>query len=147
VVHPLSICQHFQFKGITHEGFYIYRYQLRNPIIMHWSVKWYKEHENIMVCVPGLVGLLMDRWCIQILWIHAHLSTTFNLTLNCSLILTHASRSDQYCRAYPVKFGQIGIWTVHQPGSWTWFHKFNSTVSKLLFMNWGVHEQWPNCCS
>ena len=34
------------------------------------------------------------------LWIHTHLSTTFNLTLNCSLILTHARRSDQYCSAY-----------------------------------------------
>ena len=35
------------------------------------------------------------------LWIHIHLSTIFNLTLNCSLILTHARRSDQYCRVQP----------------------------------------------
>jgi len=28
------------------------------------------------------------------LWIHIHLSTTFHLTLNCSLILKHARRSD-----------------------------------------------------
>ena len=35
------------------------------------------------------------------MWIHTHLSTTFNLTLNCSLIFTHTRRSDQYCRAYP----------------------------------------------
>jgi len=40
---------------------------------------------------------------VYIYWhlIHTHLSTTFNITLNCSLILTHARKNNQYCRAKP----------------------------------------------
>jgi len=32
---------------------------------------------------------------------HSQLSTTFNLTVNKPIILTHARRRDKYCRAYP----------------------------------------------
>jgi len=52
------------FKDITHGGFYIY---INFIIIMHWAVKWHKEHEDLTIGVPGLSGLLMDRQCIQIL--------------------------------------------------------------------------------
>ena len=41
------------FKGITHGRFYIY---INLGTIMHWANKWHKEHEDLMVCVPGLVG-------------------------------------------------------------------------------------------
>jgi len=48
-------------------GLYLYLYLLRNSIIMHRALKWHKEHEDLTISVPGLSGLLMDRWCIQIL--------------------------------------------------------------------------------
>jgi len=35
--------------------------------ITHGAVKWHKEHEDLTISVPGLLGLLMDTWCIQIL--------------------------------------------------------------------------------
>jgi len=31
-----------------------------------------KEHGDHTVLVPGLSGLLMDRWCIQILIVNGH---------------------------------------------------------------------------
>ena len=34
------------------------------------------------------------------LWIHTHLSTTINITVNGSFILTHVRGSDQYSRAF-----------------------------------------------
>ena len=38
----------------------LYLYLLRNPIIMHWAVKWHKEHEDLTISVPGLSGQLID---------------------------------------------------------------------------------------
>jgi len=31
------------------------------------------EHEDLAISVPGLSGLLMDRWCIQILIVNTQL--------------------------------------------------------------------------
>jgi len=45
------------FKAITHGEFFIY---IKLGIIMHWVVKWHKEHEDLTVLVLGLLGLLMD---------------------------------------------------------------------------------------
>ena len=54
--------------GITHGGFYIYI----KSYIYALSLKWHKEHEDLTISVPGLSGLLMDRWCIQILIVNTN---------------------------------------------------------------------------
>jgi len=53
---------------------FLYLYLLRNLIIMHWAVKWHKEHEDLTISVPGLSGLLMDRVCILILIVNTQFS-------------------------------------------------------------------------
>ena len=56
------------------------------------SISWY-------LCLDTQAFWWIDDVYRYWLSLHTHLSTTFNLTLNCPLILTHARRSDQYCRA------------------------------------------------
>ena len=53
---------------------------------LYWKATWWIDYVHVY-----------RYW----LWIHTHLSTTliYRVTLNCLLILTHARRGDQYCRA------------------------------------------------
>ena len=60
-----SLTKHSPFKDITDGGLYLY--SLGTPIIMHSVMKYHKEHENLTIRVPELLGLLMDKWYIQIL--------------------------------------------------------------------------------
>ena len=69
-IHYPACWIHF-FKAITHVRV-LYLYLIRYPINMHWAVKWHKVLDYFMVLVLGLVCLLMDRWCIQIMIVNTH---------------------------------------------------------------------------
>jgi len=94
----LKLYIHVHIKSITHGGFFIY---IKLGILSLCTEPW---HGTRSICISWDFCLYWKAiwWIDDVyrywLWIHTHLSTTFNLTLNCSLILTHVRLSDQYYR-------------------------------------------------
>ena len=87
------------FQGITHGGFFIY---IKLGILSLCTEPWHGTRSISIswdFCLYWKTIWWIDYVYRYWLWIHTHVLTTFNLTWNCSLILTHARRSDQYCRA------------------------------------------------
>jgi len=87
------------FNNITHGGFYIC---INLGILSLCTELWNGTRSmriSPYVCLDSQAFWWIDGVYRYWLWIHTHLSTTFILTLKCPLILTHAKRSDQYCRA------------------------------------------------
>jgi len=63
---------------------------------MHWAVTWHMSHEK-MQGTDGKCLRPMDRYMMYTdidFEYHSQLSTTFNLTVNKPIILTHARRRD-----------------------------------------------------
>jgi len=84
---------------ISHGGFFIY---IKLGILSLCTESWHGTRSISIswdFCLYWKAIWWIDYVYRYWLWTHTHLSTTFNLTLNCSLILTHVRRSDQYCRA------------------------------------------------
>jgi len=93
-----TLCSIKNLKGITHGGFFIY---IKLGILSLCTEPWHGTR-SISISLDFCLYWKAIWWVDYVyrcwLWIHTHLSTTFNLTLNCLLILTHSRRSDQYCR-------------------------------------------------